>query len=382
MKKKLIGMLSGFLAFVVIVMLFKVYIDSEISSNAEGLRNHRTYERYWSSEVQKRIIDENTLVLFGSSELVPVTDYENGIGSFLNGEEMNLLTIGGGNFQSLSHAMSLGAISGYLKNNKIALFLSPQWFTPSGIDATAFAARFSEDNLLGLLKNQKVSKANKDYILNRTVSLLQGSPTQLSRVIKYQNAYKNKFSIDFLYTELMTEFWKYRCEFQVFKQLNSVDSSIPTYNLSEISFDDMLKLAEAQGNIACTNNEFGIYDEYFDTYVKETYKAGEVTEKKQVFEESVEYDDLKCFLSIADELGLEVILVSIPVNAKWYSYIGQSCDNYYKNIRDIAKEYSNINFVDMSGYENEKYFLKDIMHLGWKGWTRINERLFKAFTQE
>ena len=85
---------------------------------------------------------------------------------------------------------------------------------------------------------------------------------------------------------------------------------------------------------------------------------------------------------MAKELDLEVILVSIPVNAKWYSYTGVLLDNYYQNIRIIAGEYDNIVFVDMSIYENEKYFLKDIMHLGWKGWTRINEALYKEFVGE
>ena len=44
-------------------------------------------------------------------------------------------------------------------------------------------------------------------------------------------------------------------------------------------------------------------------------------------------------LDVADELGIEVILVSIPVNEMWSEYRGELCDVYYENIRKIATEY-------------------------------------------
>lgn len=98
--------------------------------------------------------------------------------------------------------------------------------------------------------------------------------------------------------------------------------------------------------------------------------------------DSVEYDDLRCFLEVAGELDIHVILVSIPVNEKWYSYQGILCDEYYEKIRDIAGEYPNVELIDMTKYGDEKYFLKDIMHLGWKGWARINEELYKHFMEQ
>ena len=101
-----------------------------------------------------------------------------------------------------------------------------------------------------------------------------------------------------------------------------------------------------------------------------------------MYTESPEYDDLKCFLDVADELGIEVILVSIPVNEMWSEYRGELCDVYYENIRKIATEYECVNLLDMTGYGKEKYFFRDIMHLGWKGWTRINEALYKEFKEQ
>ena len=86
-------------------------------------------------------------------------------------------------------------------------------------------------------------------------------------------------------------------------------------------------------------------------------------------------------MDVAKELEIRVLLVSVPVNEKWYSYQGMLCDQYYRNIYSISQEYSNVELIDMTVYENEKYFLKDIMHLGWKGWAMINEELYKRFAE-
>ena len=121
---------------------------------------------------------------------------------------------------------------------------------------------------------------------------------------------------------------------------------------------------------------------YWNTYAKETYEKGEIEEKSEVYTESVEYEDLKCFLNVAKELDIEVILVSIPVNEKWYTYQGMLCDDYYEKIRSIAQEYDNVVLVDMTEYADEMYFFRDVMHLGWKGWVRISEAIYREFKKQ
>lgn len=377
--KKLYAVLGGIFLFGLLTVGFDKYLDIQITNNREMIRNHRTYERFWSSETQKLIMDENTLVIFGSSELVPLEDYEENVSSFLNAPEMNIVTMGAGNFQSLSHIMELGAIADKIESKKVALFLSPQWFEEEGISREAFPARFGEENLLEFLKNEKISDSNKQFVLDRTLSLLANSPAQQARVMKYKNAFSNKISIDNIYRNLMLQYWRLRGKYSVFKQFGEMDQELPMVDLETMDFDELLILAQKQGKESCTNNEFGIYDEYWNTYVKEIYENGEIEEKNEIYTESAEYDDLKCFLNVAEELDIEVILVSIPVNEKWYTFQGMLCDEYYGQVREVVKEYDNVIFVDMTKYADEKYFLKDVMHLGWKGWARINEALYREF---
>ena len=380
--KKLCAMLTGgFLAFLLAVC-FDAYMDQRIEMNKEAVRNHRSYERFGSSEVQKLIMDDHTLPVFGSSELMPISDYRQDISSFLNGEDMNIVTIGAGYYQSLNHTMELGAISEGIRSGKVALFLSPQWFDTKGLPSEAFPPRFSEDQLLEFLRNRKVSDDNKKYVLDRTLDLLSGSPTQRARVEKYKKGFESPVSAERIYTKIMGAFWRERQKYETYKQLDEMYTEIPREDLANIDYSEMLNLAEEQGEKACTNNEFGIYDEYWTKYVKEVYDKGSVKTSQQVFTESVEYADLQCFLSVAKELGIEVILVSIPVHEKWYEYQGLKSDIYYDNIRKIANEYENVILLDMTEYGDEKYFFKDVMHLGWKGWTRVNEALYKEFKKK
>ena len=162
--KKIYGIILGVILASAIFFAFDKYMENEIQENKEEVRNHRTYERYWSREAQKLVMDENTLPIMGSSELMPLEDYNKNISNFLNGDDMNVMTIGAGNFQSLSHTMTLGAIYDGIKTKKVALFLSPQWFTTTGVSQEAFPARFSEDLLLGFLDNEKISDENKEYV--------------------------------------------------------------------------------------------------------------------------------------------------------------------------------------------------------------------------
>lgn len=182
--------------------------------------------------------------------------------------------------------------------------------------------------------------------------------------------------------EVMHNYWKLRGKYSVCRQIDEMSQNVPEVDLKHMDFKEMLLIAEKQGKNKCTNNDFGIYDEYWDTYVEERYKAGEVKEKAEFYTDSIEYEDLRCFLQVAKELGIDVILVSIPVNEAWYIFQGMLCDKYYENIKMISKEYDNVVLVDMTKYADEKYFLKDVMHLGWKGWVRVNEALYKEFKKE
>ncbi|MDO7203063.1 D-alanyl-lipoteichoic acid biosynthesis protein DltD [Paraclostridium bifermentans] len=48
---------------------------------------------------------------------------------------------------------------------------------------------------------------------------------------------------------------------------------------------------------------------------------------------------------------------------------------------NLAKQHG-FDVIDLRSKENEKYYLRDVMHLGTKGWVDVCEKLFKEFNQQ
>ena len=82
-------------------------------------------------------------------------------------------------------------------------------------------------------------------------------------------------------------------------------------------------------------------DNYFNTYVKDDLEIRKDSEQNSSYVKSKEYDDLQLFLDICKDLEIEPLLISVPVNGRWYDYIGfskQDRKQYYQNIRDIEEK--------------------------------------------
>jgi D-alanine transfer protein len=136
--------------------------------------------------------------------------------------------------------------------------------------------------------------------------------------------------------------------------------------------------ASLDGAAACTNNSFGIDSDYYTTYIGSDPTRFVGTDADVSFLDSREYDDLELFLDICEETGLEPLVVMVPVNGRWYDHTGMSADmraTYYENIRRLCADRA-VEIADFSGSEDELYFLRDVMHLGWRGWIHVEEALY------
>ncbi len=54
---------------------------------------------------------------------------------------------------------------------------------------------------------------------------------------------------------------------------------------------------------------------------------------------------------------------------------------YYKKVREQVEK-AGYPVVDFSGHEYDKYFLKDTIHLGWKGWIYFDEAVQNFYTEK
>ncbi|EPZ55383.1 dltD domain protein [[Clostridium] sordellii ATCC 9714] len=74
----------------------------------------------------------------------------------------------------------------------------------------------------------------------------------------------------------------------------------------------------------------------------------------------------------------------IPAMDKFYDVTGISREErheFYNKAGKMAKE-EGFDVIDLRSKETEKYYLRDVMHLGTKGWVDVCEKLFKEFNQQ
>ena len=151
----------------------------------------------------------------------------------------------------------------------------------------------------------------------------------------------------------------------------------------EIDFKRLMERAAEAGAEACANNGFYIRDDYYDTYVRDVEDERKGSESESSYLESPEYGDLGIFLEVCRETGIEPLIVSIPVNGRWYDWTGfpkKDRQGYYEKVRRICREYG-AELADFSDKEYEEYFLKDVMHLGWKGWVYVDEAVYEFWKE-
>ena len=392
--KKLNAFLFAFILFGISIVLIDM-IDKQILSENKKSTIYNNVDEINSCEyMMEQILAENAIPVLGSSELSAADEVAYPPALFQNGNsDFNMILIGRGYMQSLHHAINAGALSDDFSERKVVLILSPQWFTEAHLSSGAYSGTFSERMYAKFLKNKKLSKTLKSDITNRVKSLLAEDAGQLGRVEKYEGIYlKHSLNpISYIEMKVYDAFMDYRQRFLYHKNLAEISENI-TENQNDsskcitenIDFDKLLQEAEQAGKQACTNNEFYIYDEYFDTYIKDNLEAYKDSSIGANYSISPEYNDLRLFLNVCRETGIEPLIVNIPVNGRWYDWTGFSREDreiYYENIRSICSEYQ-VEMADFSNKEYEEYFLKDIMHLGWKGWVYLDDKVYQFYKKQ
>ncbi len=391
--KKLKSLIISFVIFLVFSFSLYMYYVDIVKQAKNGLMYYNVDERNSCYEAMNVLLEDDTALILGSSELSSVTELEEiafpPVLFQVGNSDFNMILDGRGYMQSISHAINVGALSnGAIKNDKVVIILSPQWFSKEHINSDIYASRFSERMYLEFLENDDISLENKIEVANRIESLLTSDPKELEVVKKYREIYIDKSMNLALIIEM-----KLYSYFNKMKGLYDLVDNISEHNLiktfdetnqvkiDSIDWNELMITAEINGDKNCTTNEFGVYDSYFTQYIKDSLVERKDSSINGSYSDSIEYSDFCLFLDICKDVEIEPLVIMVPVNGYWYDYIGfpkEGRDGYYDKIREICSNY-NVELADFSNKEYEKYFLRDIMHLGWKGWVYLDEAIYKFY---
>ena len=167
--------ISIVLVLITLLILNETYIkkiDDYYKVKDNSIRYNTSYEKYKSYDILTQNITSNTLVLLGSSELTATINEGYHPKKIFNYNDFNIMQIGGGHFQNIIHAATLGSIGNDVKNNKVVMIESIQWFdNKNGILKDAFLSRISEEHVYRTMVNEKISQETKEKFINRIVVL-------------------------------------------------------------------------------------------------------------------------------------------------------------------------------------------------------------------
>ncbi len=317
--------------------------------------------------------------LLGSSELGQTAeDSAHPVRFFAeNNAGFDLIALGGGGYQSLWATIETAALDecGALPRKKIAFLIGDQWFmNKEGCTSEAFLNSFSEEAFQECMENSGLTEETKEQIRARVEALGVGAQKVEyladNSIVARANRAIAGLGTDGERRSLLAEALEANAPFEEKENGGAA-----------LDWDLLMERAEQEGAAACTNNPYGIYDDYFDTYVSDK-PWGQPYEGEPFSDWSeVEFSDLKLFLDVCKELGITPFLVIEPVNGEYYDiqpYTKESREGFYGKLRTALDE-AEVEYLDLSSHDYDKYYLRDVMHAGWKSWVEIDRALCEFY---
>lgn len=387
--KRVLSFLIALALFSIIVCASHFFVTAKMETNSKLVSTWSSDEKYRSHSAITENLTKDSIVVFGSSEFQHGQKTKYHPANLFATQPFSTMLIGAGYYQSLSHAITLASIQPDMPNNKVVLIVAPQWFRKEGVKPEAFSSRFSEVNYLAMLQNPSLSKDTKQKIADRTETLLEADPPTQKRIKRYDKMYlKGEIGLmDYLYTKGYSAFLEEKSRFGVVFQMLAdglLTKQKTPLTHTDIDWDAYRDEAVSEGRAHSSSNEFHVLDSYYNQNLKPDLAKRKGGGKDGSYCTSPEYDDLKLFLQVCKELKIEPLIVNIPVNGWWYDYTEfpkEDRQQYYQNIRDIAKAYG-AQIADFSDQEYTEYFLEDTIHIGWKGWVDVNESIYQFFYRD
>lgn len=375
--------LKPFIPIIVSLLLFGVFLVMP-ASWFSGLVNSKTVatQRIALTDqvlkgtlIQDKMYQSNAYYpIYGSSELEKDDPFNPAL--LLNGRKgvsKQPFLIGTGGSTDLVNAVELGSQYGNLRGKKMAFIVSPQWFTKHGLTHDNFKARISKAQLNQLFNQKQLSPELKQRYAKRLLHFkdVENRP-YLEKVAAGHIQQDQQYLSNFQDSQLK----KIEAMKSVYPLRTSPVSHVEPITRKNDSWQSMMTQAESYGEAHTKTNQFGIRDDYWDLIKQHKRKINRNYEFRQ---NSPEFDDLKLLVDTLREGGADVEYIILPSNGKWYDHIGIHKERRQKIYNKIDKT-----IVDNGGHtynmtdkDYEPYVVSDAVHIGWKGWVYITERIDK-----
>lgn len=391
MVRKFIYILIPFFVASMTAIILNNFLDKKINNMLEKKELSWASKEYESVYKDKGVMfnnyfaDNDYILLQATSELnAPVQ--QSPINFFPIQGMNDVETVGVQGWQSLTHLSILGSQSTKNKDRKVALIVSLQWFyNKDGIPPQDFQSSFAPVQFYSFLENDEISNEHKKEYASRINTLLKGTIQYLPEKV-YSRLYVNEdiiskgikciFEPYFFTREHIVKLKDKGLLYKKLKILKDKNND----EIRSVNWNEEFIKAEGQGEKQVTNNNYMVYDDYYNKYKESLEKNKDYLKDRNILD-SKEYDDFNLYLDTCSDLGISPYIIIMPTNGKWYDDLGMKKEErheFYKTIQKMAesKGFQVLNFED---YEYKPYFMCDASHFGWKGWLSVDEKLYERF---
>lgn len=333
-------------------------------------------------DVARAIRDNNTILLFGSSELSSDDTVRTMPHHFIpDHTRYDLLSIGHAGNQCFSIFSQLLAYHNDLKNSKIVILVSPGWFTNNyekGTSVHSFFEYVNERSLLHIYQNNQIDDKYMNYLSNYVVDNFEeiNEPSYILKNIYFNSSTYNK--VRYAHANALNNFLlRFRDKAFVLPEGNN------TYTDSEISYeiknknpqwDSLFSVAKENHIKNSTNNSWGVNNDYYSQYVK-----GKTFDQK-VSTQNKELADFKMLCDYLKSQQANALFVIQPLNP--YAYTGlQEVEKVMNELSSVLQE-DNLDYINLFTSSTDQYeigILSDIMHLGDYGWLKIDKKIMEKY---
>lgn len=386
MKKALFSpLILAFLVLISLVVIPNKWIEhfipkSRVSQAATELNLFMFQGKY----VQGKMLENpHYLPMYGSSELSRLDQFHPSNYFKVNQAGFTPFLVGRGGTESLIHFLNFSEHTNQLKGKKIVFVLSPQWFQPKGADESHFVPNYSSLQGYDLAFNQKLDPKLKKLAIKR---LLHYTPVRDDQMLStlYRAELSNNQWLQQKAAMVRPFAYVYRNMLEKKDLYYTLAGGVPRHRVispavKQKSWEQLNAEADMLGRHQANNNPFYVVNSQYNK-LKARVPALKNYKQGASYGKSVEYHDFQLVLDLLKESGAQPLFISVPVNGPWYDYTGFPKSGriaYYKRIKQQI-EAEGFQVADFSAHEYDPYFMKDTIHIGWKGWV-YTDRAIKDF---
>lgn len=381
----------SFVSLFIAVTLFLIFLflpnswlermisDKKVEQAATGLSPLMFQGDYLQSRM---LTDKKYYPMYGSSELSRFDPFHPSNFAVSNNRDYVPFLVGRGGTQSLVLFMNLASHANQLKGKKLVFIVSPQWFLTEGIDEAHFAPNYSMLKAYNIVFNNEINPELKREAIKR---MLQFDVVKRDSILTtlYEeelspstSSWKAKMvrPIAYMKKRLLEKKDLY---YAVFGGGFDRDRKMDKILVKDKSWEELLTSAEGYGKARANNNPYLIDNRYYDKKIAPIEEKLKNYKKHASFEGSAEYQDFQMILDLFKEKRADPIFILLPINGPWYDYAGLSRkvrNDFYQSVKQQV-EAAGFTIADFSSHEYDPYFLKDTMHVAWKGWIYIDQAI-------